>query len=397
MKRRHRRAKRYRRRSSLKSRAWGPLVILGGIILGILAAAALIIFVALPKVLPLFGVDYSAPFAPTPTPVPTPRPTPTPRPIEMIDPSELQNEVLMPAGHNYVYFGNPYAYGDELIFTTGKVVETSSRMVGMYFYDPETQESTEAGEPLRNDHYMYPAFNDKWLVYLDAKAEGGGQILAIRRDQEKASAVVVKDVYTGYPELKLDGDYLAWMERTGTRMDKLFVCDLNTMESTTMQMFSASTYGQSLPSLMNGVLVWADADYEFVDEKGTSAIHSISINASSINTYLPKTYVHDPEGNGTYYAWLDGNHGPDTRLYYGTYGGKPIEIDSGVVEFGLANSFIAYGKDEQIYVYLLDKKKKFLLTEEWEAGQFLGVSGNKVFWMDVTTRERDILKFATIE
>ncbi|MBR0025667.1 MAG: hypothetical protein IJP37_00770, partial [Clostridia bacterium] len=65
MKRRHRRAKRYRRRSSLKSRAWGPLVILGGIILGILLVAALVIFVALPNLLPLFGMDYNAPFAPT--------------------------------------------------------------------------------------------------------------------------------------------------------------------------------------------------------------------------------------------------------------------------------------------------------------------------------------------
>lgn len=397
MKRRYRRTRPRRRRSRLKASNWGPLLSLVGAVLGVLAAAALVIFVVLPNVLPLFGVDYKAPFSPTPTPVPTARPTPTPRPIETAEPSELQNEALMPAGENYIYFGCPYAYGDRIIFTTGKVVDSASRMVGMYFYDPDLQESVKAGESLRNDQYMYPVFNDKWLVYLDAKDEGGGQILAMRLDQENASAVVVKDVYTGYPELKLDGDYLAWTERTGTRMDKLFVCDLNTMETTTMQMFSSSSYGQSLPSLMNGTLVWADADYEYADEKGTSAIHSISINASSVNTYLPKTYVHDPEGNGVYFAWLDGNHGPDTKLYYSVVGGDPVELDSGVVEFGLGKDFIAYGKDEQIYVYLLDKKKKFLLTAEWEAGQFLGTSGGKVFWMDVTTRERDILKFASIE
>ena len=397
MKRRYRRARPRRRRSRLKASNWGPLLALGGTILGILAVIALVIFVVLPKVLPLFGVDYRAPFSPTPTPVPTIRPTPTPRPIETAEPSELQNEVLMPSGQNYVYFGGPYAYGDKVIFTTGKMVDNSARMMGMYFYDPVTQESTKAGKALANDQYMYPAFNDKWLVYLDAKAEGGGAIIAIELEEGATSAVVVKDVYTGYPELKLDGDYLAWTERTGTRMDKLFVCDLNTLETTTMQMFSSSAYGQSLPSLMNGILVWADADDEYVNEKGTSAIHSISINASSINTYLPETYVHDPEGNGTYFAWLDGNHGPDTKLYYSKRGGNPIEVDSGVVEFGLGSNFIAYGKDEQIYVYLLDRGKTYLLTEEWEAGQFLSVSDDKVFWMDVTTRERDILKYASVE
>ena len=141
------------------------------------------------------------------------------------------------------------------MFTAGQLVENQACMNAMFYYDPVTEEAEETGASLKNDHFMFPVFNDNWLVYLDAKAGGGGLIQAVSRQDGKT--FTVKDVYVGQPELKLDGDYLAWTERTGSRMDKLFVCDLKTLETTTVQMFSGSSYGQSLPSLRGGLLLWA--------------------------------------------------------------------------------------------------------------------------------------------
>ena len=103
---------------------------------------------------------------------------------------------------------------------------------------------------------MFPKFNSEWLIYLDAKLDGGGFLMAYDLTDPNADPVIIKEVYTGQPEPMLDGDYVAWIERTGTRMDKLFVCDLNTMETTTLNMFSNSVYGQSLPSLRDGLLCW---------------------------------------------------------------------------------------------------------------------------------------------
>ena len=252
---------------------------------------------------------------------------------------------------------------------------------------------TEAGEALENDDYMFPVFNEKWLVYLDAKVNGGGLIKAISRTGEDAKGFVVKEVYTGQPKIQLDGDYIAWTERTGTKMDKLYVCDLNTLESTTVQMFSNSVYGQSLPSMNNGTLVWADT----ASGDSVSEICSIKLTQSTISNFKPGTYVHDPQINGSCIAWLDGHHGPGTKLYYSIANSTPVSIDENVVEFGVGSNFIAYGKDEHIFVYLCDKKKIYQLTPEEEHAQFLGVSDDKVLWMDVTSRERDILKFAAID
>lgn len=393
MKRRYRSATPRRRRKSLKASNWGPILALTGVVLAVLAFIALLLFVVLPKVLPLLGIDYKAPFSPTPTPVPTIMPTPMPRPIETADSAELQNEVVFPSNQSYRWVGDPYFYDGTLIFTAGKLVDTQVRMSEMFYYDPQSRTMTGAGESLENDDYLFPVFNEKWLVYLDANAEGGGLITAISRTSDDAKGIVVKEVYTGQPRIQLDGDYIAWTERTGTKMDKLYVCDLDTLESTTVQMFSNSVYGQSLPSLQNGMLVWADA----ASDNSLSEICSIKLSQSTISNFKPGTYVHDPEINGRCVAWLDGHHGPETKLYYSIANSTPVQIDTNVVEFGVGSDFIAYGKDEHIYVYLYAKNKICQLTPDGESAQFLGVSDDKVLWMDVTSRERDILKFAPID
>ena len=56
--------------------------------------------------------------------------------------------------------------------------------------------------------------------------------------------------------------------------------------------------------------------------------------------------------------------------------------------------FVAYGKDETVWIYVFENGKSYRLTPERENTQFLGVSGGYVMWMDVTSRERDIIKYA---
>ena len=59
-----------------------------------------------------------------------------------------------------------------------------------------------------------------------------------------------------------------------------------------------------------------------------------------------------------------------------------------------ASNFVAYGKDEAVWIYVFENGKSYRLTPERENTQFLGVSGGYVMWMDVTSRERDIIKYA---
>ena len=113
--------------------------------------------------------------------------------------------------------------------------------------------------------------------------------------------------------------------------------------------------------------------------------------------------MHDPEYNGRYIAWLTELHGRDTALYAADgLSGTPTEVDRCVVEFGLGSHFIAYSRtntdtdSSSILVFSFAEGKIYRVTQEYESALLLGVSDDYVVWMDVTSRERDIVKFTKI-
>lgn len=396
MKRRRGR-KRYRRRHSLMASNWGPVLALLGTILGIAAVICAIIFIGLPKLLPLVGVNYNAPFSPTPTPVPTIRPTPTPNPMRSFNPLENQNEIVIESG--YKWFGDPVKYDGHIYLTAGKLVEGKVVMCDLIEYNAQERSASKLDIKLSNAHFMFPKINDKWLVYLDANIDDGGDLMVCETGNGAYTPKLIKHIYTGQVEPMLDGDTVAWIERTGTRMDKLFVCDLNTLETTVIQMFSSSSYGQSKPSLYNGTLLWADSADAYSGDGDTAAscISFIKLSESTVSSYNVNTYVHNPQRRGAYTAWTDSHYGLDSKLYYAVGDNTPILIDEGIVDFGLSERFIAYSKNQTIWLYMFDEKSTYRITPDREAAQFMGVSDDTIFWMDVTARgERDIVKYIVI-
>lgn len=396
MRRRYKPPKQYRKRFSFKTSKWGPYIQVGLIGLAVVLFFVLLLYVLFPKLLPLVGIKYRAPFVPTPTPVPTAPPTPSPHPMTGFDVLEQQQEVMFSDYTSYRWFSDPYFYKGRLIFAAGKLIGSDAEMRRLIMYDP----TTRAGETLKytpvNDHLLFPRFNDDYLVYFDAKKEGGGNIMVCDIKNGYGDPMLLKEVFAGQVELMLDGKYLAWTERTGSKMDKLFVCDIESRETAVVQMFSNSIYGQSLPSLRNGTLVWADAGDVADGVEINSTLYYIEMNQSTVSTYKANTYVHDPEKVGENWAWLDAHHSEDTNLYYMQTGSEPKKIAEGVVEFGMDEKFLAYTKNEALYVYIYEKDETYKVTPEHEKAQFLGVSDGKVIWMDVTSRERDIMKFAEI-
>lgn len=376
---------------------WGPVLALLATILGVAAVICAIVFIGLPKLLPLVGIDYSAPFSPTPTPVPTVKPTPTPNPMSSFSPIDNQNEIVIESG--YKWFGDPISYNGHIYLTAGKIVDNKVAMCDLIEYDSENRSVKRLDIELKNTHFNYPKINDRWLVYFDGNIDDGGDLIACSINDGRYEPKLIKHVYTGQPEPMLDGDIVAWIERTGTRMDKLFVCDLNTMETSVVQMFSNSSYGQSKPSLYNGVLLWADSAGAYSEGEDTvaSCINSIRLSESTVSTYNVNTYVHNPQRRGAYTAWTDSHYGLSSKLYYSVGSTEPVLIDEGIVEFGLSERFIGYSKNETIWLYMFDEGTTYRITPDRESAQFLGVSDDKIFWMDVTARgERDILKYIEI-
>ena len=253
----------------------------------------------------------------------------------------------------------------------------------------------------RNAHFIYPVINDEWLVYLDADLKGGGDICAYRFGRFDVDPIVIKKVYVGQPIIRLDGHYISWIERTGTNRDKLFVCDLETQETTVVAMFTSSSYGTSAPYMHGGTLIWAsDGTERFEDGRMASTMKRIDLVSSGIKDQAVDTYVHDPEFNGSYYVWIDAHYSEKSTLYYAP-ASEAEKLDShaiaqGVVDFILDEDFVAYSIDEAIYVYMFKSGESFRITPERELAQLLGAGEGRVIWMDVTTRERDVLKYALI-
>jgi hypothetical protein len=337
----------------------------------------------------------------TPTPYVTPEPTPTPHPMSSYSPEDEEKEVVLPAELQYYWFGDPSFHGGRMIFSAGRIVGDNVRMCALLRYDPQTGAVEELPVKLKNSHFIYPVFNDEWLVYLDGNVKGGGNICALRMNDLSAEPIIIKTVYTGQPEIRLDGHYIAWTERTGTTRDKLFVCDLETEETTVVAMFSSSSYGTSVPYMKDGMLIWAsDGTEHYEDGRMASIIKHIELGGSGIKDYTVDTYVHDPESNGEWFAWIDAHHSAQSTLYIApvTDGDtlNSIEIAENVVDFCIDEHFVAYSIDEAVYVYLFKSGASFRISPERELTQLLGASDGYVIWMDVTTRERDVMKYAKI-
>ncbi len=400
MKRHYRRYRpKRRRRSRLSSSNWGPILALLGTVIGILGVAALVVFVALPKLLPLVGISYTAPFMPTPTPGPTAVPVATAYPMELFDPQSAQAEIVFTDSGSYRWFSDPYCYDGQIMLSAGNLDDNNNAVLtDLLLYDPESRTAEKLPYSPANTHIMYARFNADWIVYLDANFAGGGAIMAVNRSDANAKPVLVKDIYTGQPELVLSGNYLAFTDRTGSKMDKLFVVDLSTMESVTVAMFSSSVYGQSTPDLRGTLLTWADTSNVSDSGEMISIIYHMNLNASTTTSYEPGTYVHDPQGDGSHTAWLNGHHGADTSLYCCTGAGAPMLVADGVTDFSLQEEYIAYGMNEAVYAYVFDTGKSYLISPEHQLTQFLGASDGKIFWLDVTTRDvgRDIVMFAEL-
>ena len=396
--RRFKRAKRRRRRRSLSASNWGPIIKLTAVILGFLALLYVILYIAVPKAAEFIGIDYRAPFTPEATPAPMPKPTPTPHPMKTYDFAANSQELVFDGSSNYKWFTDPYFHDGRMIISAGKLASDGKNVAfsDMFFFNPEDRSAEKLPLSPQNFHFMYPKFNGKWLVYLDAKIDEGGAIMAVDLTASPLKAVKVKDIYSGQPEPFLSDNYVAFTDRTGTTKDKLFVYDLTTMESTVVAMFTNSVYGQSKPFIADSTLIWADSATSS-GSSDTSVLNYIYINSSMVKSVNTGTFVHDPECNRQYTAWLTEVHSRDTQLYgMNGFGGEPFLIDSGVVEFGLGSDFVAYSRDEGIYVYMFNGGSIYRLTQDYEQAMFLGVSDDHVMWMDVTSRERDIVKFIEI-
>ena len=334
-------------------------------------------------------VDLSCLGFSTPTPLPTPEPTPLPSPTPLpgtdrtiygVDLSWVQHEILIP---EYQYAGDFSVYGSTILFVVGNfTADGTAAFTRAILYDTETRHATYQRLDLSYKSIRHPRMNERWIVYLDATANGGGQIRAY--DRARGENHILKTVHMGMPVLALWEDTVFWVERTGTSRDKLFGCDLRTGESVTLEVFESTEAGVSAVSAGGGKLVYT---------AGSGTLKTLDLKTGKTREDHFGITVHDPKTDGRIVAFLDGYHGEDSTLVYVAERGQLITVAHGVADFALADGAIVYGELDRTYVYFVDDGATFCLTRPSESAMFLGGGGDFAVWMDVTWRDRDIIEY----
>ncbi len=323
--------------------------------------------------------------APSPSPEPTPVPSPTPLPgtdrsIYGVDLSRVQHEILIP---EYQYAGDFSVLGDTIYFVVGNyTADGTAAFTRVILYDTRTGRAAYVPLPLSYKSIRHPQMNERWIVYLDALASGGGQIRAYERATGESR--VLKTVHLGLPVLALWEDTVFWVERTGTSRDKLFGCDLRTGESVTVELFDSADAGVSAVSAGGGKLVYVS---------GPGTVKTLDLATGAVREDHFGLTVHDPKTDGKHLAFLTGFHGEDSALVLVDGQGKMTTVANGVTNYALADGAVVYGELDRTYVYFMDDGATFNLTRPSESAMFLGGGGDFAVWMDVTWRDRDIIEY----
>ena len=323
---------------------------------------------------------------PSPTPAPTPSPTHDPYPdhaLYTVDLKSMQTEIVIP---EYQYAADVSVTGNTLFASIGNYTQDgTAAFVRLLVYDIETNAHSLLPLPLEYKSIRFPAVNDRWIVYFDSAANGGGRMAAY--DRKTGEARTLKVVHTGLPKPVLFEDTAFWIERTGQSRDKLFAVDLNTGESATLVIFDNSPYALSKPFVFGSTLLYVAPDGKL------TALDLFT--GSSKDVPVDADYVHDPQMNADGIAFLDSDHAKTGRLLW--YDGKKtVEVVTGTVDFTLGNGFIAYSRFDKNYVYYYGDGTTFCTTRSDETAMLLGGGENVIAWMDVTWRDKDIMEIMTV-
>lgn len=144
-------------------------------------------------------------------------------------------------------------------------------------------------------------------------------------------------------------------------------------------------------------VLWADTDKSQTEEQKKTEEHStiywlelgedaISDDNGTLKTqqFSPGTYVHDPLYNGQYFVWSDGNNSPKSKLYISKPNGTPLVIAEGITTYSLGDGFVAYGKNQQVWIYIIATGEYCRLSSGEEKGMLPGANGMTVVWYDKT-------------
>lgn len=388
-KRRRRMARKsYRRRGaglrSFRGSRTYPFVLLGGAAAGLIAAVLLVLFLLVPA---LSGQPKSDPDAIVPGKFVDPE-TGTEADIKENDLSSLQNEAVI----QYKTINDAYLCGEEIVFSSASVRDGVAFYDKLVVYNTATQESQEiSGINVKYDNIVWTRLTPDFLVWVDSNDDGGGRIMLYNRAEGKS--YLVKEYAYALPQISVSGEYLAFWQQAGESIDRLYLYHMPTREGVAVKVYDGMDSVTGSAHVSEGGLVYAVPYME--NEIQKCRIYVQPLDGGAEVAYEPGRYAYSPKMNGNYIAFLSSTSGPPRDIYLMEKGGETKLIESGVLNFDMGQDFLAYTKDQNVYIHVFATGQKYRLNTDISRGRLASVCGDMVAWYDVTSEsDVDVVKYA---
>lgn len=371
-----------KRMSRFRLSSYGPIIKIGGIAVGAIALVLIIIFV----IAPLFGGNSKPQETQTATETPAPEATPAAR----ADMSDLDKE-LVTANQ---LINDPYIFGQEAVFTTGKAGESKPDINTIAIYNLDTKETAEvAGITKKYATLFEPKMNDKYIVYLDCKDEYGGAVCGF--DRATGETFVMREYAYGKPKVSLAGEYALWLQQTSKGTDRLILYHLPTRETEEIEVFVNTPFALSSPYMSDNAIVYAQPKQESSLLVGSSNTQEAEICVIPLTQggdqqrtlFLPGVSVLDPKISGDSIVFVD-TYADVNKLYLCTKQGDtytaPAVIAENVMNYAVGDGYVVYTKDEAVFIYYFADQSSGKLTAESKRVLLSSACGKNVAWYDIT-------------
>jgi len=306
--------------------------------------------------------------------------------------SYLQKEAAIDVSR----INDPFIYENEIVFSSTEVIGGTVHYSKMYIHNIDDGTTKEVnGIEMKYDNLISMRMNKDYIVFLDSSDDGGGRICVYDRSNGRQTAI--KDYLYSAPQVTMEGNLIAFMQQAGDNLDRLYLFDLGTFESTAYRVFSGLPTIPSAVNMQNGMMVYS-IPYQTEDGYNRSRIYSMNLATGEENVNEPGKLAQYLKTNGKDIAFLSSVSGMATELYL-LEGVTPTLIDSDVVNFEIEENYIVYTKGEEIYLYLLGNKQIQKLNSDITRGRLVNASGKMVCWYDVTAgynTSADIIRYAEV-
>ena len=363
-----------------------PVIKLSALVAGVAAVVCLAVFVVVPAI----QGKNQEPEGAVPQEFEVPSYDADAKKIEGSDFSELQRSTAITSKT----INDPFLYGDELIYSAATAEDGVSKWDKLYIYNIQTEESQKVeGITMKFDNILSPMLSEDYLVWIDSNEDGGGRICGY--DRQKNEQFLVKEYAFAVPEINIYDNLIIFMQQAGDDLDRLYLYDLNTRESVTKDTFSGRPAVISAADISGNDLVYA-VPYTS-DGQVLSRIVRYNFETQEEEKLEFDTYVYKPktDGNSIVFSTNNGAKGP---LYLIRKDAEPVMIEEDVLNYDIGEGFVAFTKDDAVYIYIIENGRKARLSSDKTRGLLASVNKNEVCWYDVTGGydEIDVVKYAKV-